>query len=261
MLSDPLIRFMSLIPNVRFPERADRSAGGTLPTRAFRYCEASTTASAFGWYVFPPVSFKLFWTGQEIYWTYAGAPSWEVLDSVQAPGFKAVFDAAAPPKVRGYSPPLLGALPEPGIVQVWSGLIAQTRPGVSLLLRPPVNLPRRVGHDVYEGLVETDKWFGPLFVNIRLSTMHTELTFSKHMPLFQAQPLQRACYADAELNNFVVDEIASLTATDWQAYHSTVVEPIAGRCPHGHHATKVRKRRRMELAARTLPIPVGTPDH
>ena len=43
--------------------RADRAAAGTMPTRAFRYCEAMTSASAFGWYVFPPITFSLMWDG------------------------------------------------------------------------------------------------------------------------------------------------------------------------------------------------------
>jgi hypothetical protein len=52
-------------------------------------------------------------------------------------------------------------------VQIWSGLIARTAPGWSLLIRPPANLPRLPGLDAYEGLVETDRWFGPLFTNHR----------------------------------------------------------------------------------------------
>ena len=40
-----LVTFHRLIPNARLPQRADRSAAGTLPTRAYRYCEPATTAS------------------------------------------------------------------------------------------------------------------------------------------------------------------------------------------------------------------------
>ena len=50
-----LVRFHRLIPGARPPQRADRSAAGTLPTRAFRYCEAATSASGFGWWLFPPM--------------------------------------------------------------------------------------------------------------------------------------------------------------------------------------------------------------
>src|SRR4051794_10697026 len=43
----PLVTFHRFIPQARLPQRADRSAIGTMPTRAFRYCEAIVSASAF----------------------------------------------------------------------------------------------------------------------------------------------------------------------------------------------------------------------
>ena len=55
----PRITFYRMIPGARLPQRADRSAAGSLPTRAFRYCEPVVTASAFGYYVFPPISFTV----------------------------------------------------------------------------------------------------------------------------------------------------------------------------------------------------------
>jgi hypothetical protein len=54
MSDQPTARFYRLIEQARAPRRADRSALGTLPTRAYRYCEAITSAASFGWYVFPP---------------------------------------------------------------------------------------------------------------------------------------------------------------------------------------------------------------
>jgi hypothetical protein len=55
----PLATFYRAIPNCRLPQRAARAPAGTMPTRAFRYCEALTAASAFGWYLFPPINFSL----------------------------------------------------------------------------------------------------------------------------------------------------------------------------------------------------------
>ena len=55
------------------------------------------------------------------------------------------------------------------MVQIWSGLVARTAPGWSLLVRGPANLPRNLAYEVYEGIVETDRWFGPLFTNIRFT--------------------------------------------------------------------------------------------
>ena len=55
--------FHRFVPTARLPQRADRSAAGSLPTRAFRYCEPATSASGYGYYIFPPISFSLQWDG------------------------------------------------------------------------------------------------------------------------------------------------------------------------------------------------------
>jgi len=84
----PLIKFFRFIPSAREPQRADRSAAGSMPMRAYRYCEAMTTASAFGWYLFPPMTFSLMWDGRmEVLWTYEGADGWFPLKRAQFPNF------------------------------------------------------------------------------------------------------------------------------------------------------------------------------
>lgn len=245
----PTIEFVQLISRGRPPQRADRAAGGTLPTRAFRYCEAATTASALGWYVFPPIGFCLYWTGTEIAWTYAGASSWFPLGTAQFPGFSEQFDGAAPDGVKGYAPPFLAALPEPGTIQVWPGLIARTRPGWSLLLRGPSNMSRGAGYDSFEGVVETDRWFGPLFINLRLTRTDSPIEFDPNVPLFQVQPIQRETYRDAVLNDVTVRPLETMREADWNDYRQAVVRPSQARCPLGHHAAEVRKRRHAEDAA------------
>ena len=247
--AEPLVRFHRLIDRARLPQRADRSAGGLLPTRAFRYCEAVTTASAFGWYVFPPISFSLIWDGEDMAWTFDGAEDWYPLGTAQFPDFSAEFDRAAPEHVRGYAPPFIAALPEPGVVQVWSGLLARTRPEWSLLIRPPVNIPRKGGYDLFEGIVETDRWFGPLFTNVRLTRTDAPVTFDADFPLFQVQPLHRSVYGDEELNDFACTPgSARALRADWNDYAATVVKDQTARFPLGHNAAQVRRRRRTEAA-------------
>lgn len=244
----PLIRFYVVTPGAPAPQRADRAAGGTLPTRAFRYCEPVTTAAGFGWLVFPPLDMALLWDGQAIRWTWPGADGWHPLSVAQFPGFRARFDAAAPAGLAGYSPPLVGALPEPGLVNLWSGLFARSRPGWSLLVRPPANLPRPAGYELYEGIIEADRWFGPLFVNLRLTRTDTPVAFRRDMPLFQVQPIPREAYADAALNGCVVEAgLDRLSAADWADYDRSVVAPRrGGACPLGRHAAEVRRRRAAE---------------
>jgi len=68
-----ICRFYRLIAEAPVPRPANRSADGMLPTRGYRYCEALASASAFGWYIYPPMNFSLVWNGVEIAGTYAVA--------------------------------------------------------------------------------------------------------------------------------------------------------------------------------------------
>ena len=246
----PLITFFRFVPSCRVPQRADRSAAGTLPTRAFRYCEAVTTASAFGWYIFPPLSFSVMWDGSDVVWTYPGADGWYKLKAAQFPDFAKQFDSAAPSGLEGFSPPFLSALIEPGIVQIWSGLVVRTALGWSLLVRAPANLVRNPGYEVYEGIVETDRWFGPLFTNIRITRTHAPIEFDADFPFLQVQPVHQNLYGGA-LDTFeVVPELAQLQPQDWDAYRRTVVQPNVD--PHrqrGQYATTTRRRRKQKAPA------------
>jgi len=137
--------------------------------RGYRYCEAVAAASAFGWYIYPPLSFSLVWDGVEIAWTYAGAEDWYPLSGAQFPGFRQLFEQVAPDPVKPLAPPLLAVSREPGVVQIWSGYLARTAPGWALLSRGPANIPRTQGYEHFEGIIESETWFGPLFTNIRLT--------------------------------------------------------------------------------------------
>lgn len=242
-----IVTFYRIIEQARLPERADRAAGGTLPTRAFRYCDAVTSASAFGWWLYPPMDLELLWDGTDIYWHYAGAPGWLPLQAAaQFPHQATRFDSAAPDFLKGCSPPFLTRLPEPGSVQIWTGMIARTAPGWSVLVRAPANLPTGGGYTLYEGIVETDFWFGPLFTNLRLTRTNEPVRFSADFPLAQVQPLPQLAYADAALDTAVmVDDLTDLNERDWNDFHATVVAPHEDpNARMGSYAVAARRRRK-----------------
>ena len=248
--SPPLVTFYRFIPDCRMPQRADSSAAGSLPTRAFRYCEAIRMASAFGWYVFPPIRVSFMWDGgTDITWTYDGADDWYPLKTAQFPGFAEQFDAAAPDDIKGFSPPFVGALQEPGVVQIWSGLVARTAPGWSLLVRGPANLPRSLAYEVYEGFVESDRWFGPLFTNFRLTRTNVPVELNPELPFMQVQPVKRELYGNALEQFELVADLAHLRPEEWNAFQTTVVRPNVD--PHrqqGQYAVAARRRRQQELS-------------
>jgi hypothetical protein len=245
--SQPVVQFLRLIEQAQLPRRADRSAGGTLPTRAYRYCEAVTSATGFGWWVFAPMDMQLIWDGQDVFWHFAGAPDWLPLTgAVQFPDFSAAFDQAAPEDLQGCAPPFLTALPEPGMVQIWTGLMARTAADWSLLIRSPANMAMPGGYSLFEGIVETDQWFGPLFTNLRLTRTHKPVHIRADFPLLQVQPLPRHVYDDATLGSAaIIPDMTAMQRADWDAYYSNIVVP--GEDPDrafGRYAAGVRKRRR-----------------
>jgi hypothetical protein len=244
----PLVTFHRFIPSARLPQRADRSAAGSLPTRAFRYCEPATSASAYGYYIFPPVSFSLQWDGNDIMWTWDGAGTWLPLKSAQFPNFRQLFDSVAPEEIREYSPPFLGALQEPGLVQLWTGIVARTAPGWSLMVRAPANVPRSGTYELFDGIIETDRWFGPLITNMRLTKTDVPIDFRADFPLLQVQPLPRQAYEDTTLNNYeLVPDLQQLSPEDWDDYYETVVRPhVQDVRPRGQYASAARKRRAAE---------------
>jgi hypothetical protein len=247
MTSDqPRLRFHRLIEQARPPQRADRAAAGTLPTRAYRYCDAVTSAAGYGWWVFTPMDLQLIWDGHDIFWYFDGAPDWLPLaPAAQFPNFSQSFDTAAPKFLEGCAPPFLTALPEPGMLQIWTGLMARTAPGWSLLVRPPANLALPGGYSLYEGIVETDTWFGPLFTNLRLTRTHQPVHLKANFPLLQVQPLPREAYAEQTLGaTAILPSLDDMTNDDWNDYQATIVTPTQDReRPFGAYAVAARKRR------------------
>jgi hypothetical protein len=245
-LDTPIVKFFQLVPNLRAPQRADKAVGGTIPVRALRYCEPLTSASGFGWYVFLPMSFELIFDGHDIFWTYDGVDRWLPLNAAQYPGFSEQFDQVAPPHVRGFSPPFLTRSmgPQPGGIQVWTGCIAQSAPGWSLLVRPVANLLGSLSLQMFEGIIETDEWFGPLFINLRIIKTDTPIQFRDDVPFLQVQPIRKDVYSDRFLQNFETkSSLSDLSAEEWTRFHRTVVVPNsdADRKP-GRYAVEVRKR-------------------
>lgn len=243
----PVVSFYRLVRGAPKPQRADRSADGMASMRAYRYCEPMTTASAFGWYIYPPLNFRLLLEGDEISWTYEGADARYPLtgSGAQFPGFRRFFEDAAPDGVKRLAPPFLAASRDPGVVQIWSGLLARTTPGWALLSRKPANIPITKPYVHFEGVVETSRWFGPLFTNLRLTRTDCPIDFHVTQPLFQVQAVRTECYRDPP---FEVLEFDDLTEEDWGRFEATMKPNADNMRRPGHYAAETRKCRHAEAA-------------
>lgn len=247
----PLVQFWRVVDEGYLPIRADRTALGTIPAAAMQFCEALTQASAFGYYIFLPRRIYLRYDGTNIEWRHDEMADWFPVRSEVYPGLGDTFDASAPDDIKGYEPPFLSKLPGPGLLQVWSGLMVRTAEGVSSLLRPPANIARNRSFDVFEGIVETDRWFGPLFINLRLTATDRVIELSPEVPLLQLQPLRREVYGDRTLQRMeVVRGVDRFTEAEWQGYRDAIVDPNKDpqRKP-GLYSIGVRKRAAAERDA------------
>lgn len=190
------------------------------------------------------------WDGHDTLWSVDGHQSWHNLNAVQFPDFYDRFNTACPEALIDQVPPMIAATDDPGIVNLWSGLIARTRDDWSLLIRPPANLPRSGKYDGYEGIVETDRWFGPLFTNIKLTKTDVPIDFHRDMPIMQVQPIHRSLYQNQVLESFeFTDAVEDLDTHDWEDYFQTMVAPgICHEREQGAYAKQTRKRKKREVS-------------
>jgi hypothetical protein len=155
----------------------------------------------------------------EIAWTYGGSGEWYALRGAQYPGFREAFEKVAPDDLAALAPPFLVQGSLPAVVQIWSGYLARTAPRWALLSRGVANLPRTQGYENFEGIIETETWFGPLFTNIRLTRTNAPVEFHITRPLFQVQPLMRQCYQEP---SFEVLRATELGSDDWNRFAATM---------------------------------------
>jgi len=248
MRKDRIVEFVRLIREGIPPKRAERSAAGYLPGRAMRYCDAMTAATGYGYWIFPPMDIRLIWDGEQVFWSYGEDQRWLPLSgtdsrAVQFPNYAEEFDATAPENLGGCSPPFLTALLEPGGLQMWTGLLVQTRPGWSISVRSPVNLSGTPGLATWEGIVETDLWFGPLFTIFRITRTDTPVHIRAQVPILQVQPIPQLAYREEVLGSFAVTDATDMASEDWDRLGRVLLPNPHPTIRQGEYAVMVRKRR------------------
>ena len=53
-------------------------------------------------------------------------------------------------------------------------------------MRAPANIPRSGSYELFEGIIETDRWFGPLITNMRLTKTDVPIDFRLIFPCFRS---------------------------------------------------------------------------
>ena len=210
--------------------------------------------------MFPPRDILLLWDGEQILWSLSLDDPWRPLSGVnggaiQYPQYADAFDSRVPAALRGYSPPFLAAMPELGGVQIWTGLVAKTRPGWSLSVRLPVNLPPTPGLSAWEGVVETDIWLGPLFANVRITKTDFPVCIRADTPFIQVQPIPQIAYREETLSSFSCVDPGSLTEKDWDQLGNVLLPSSDQEVRQGNYAVTVRRRRLCPVDPAQLAVP------
>ena len=206
----PIVEFYSIYQDIRAPEPASRDLRGSLPSRAVKLCTPITSASSFGWYIYPPIDFAVRWTGSETEWSVL-----EENEPVEWRSLAGGYDAKLPfakeavaqiPESRkddfdvfdsyGGAPPFIDADPRgPERVEIITGILARTQPGWLLHVREAPNWPRIDGIQVYEGLVECEWYRSYLPTIVRLTTQNKIVRFHKDLPLICVQAIPASVLA------------------------------------------------------------------
>ena len=110
--------------------------------------------------------------------------------------------------------------------------------------------------EYFEGIIEPESWFGPLFINLRFTKTDAPIRLRADLPLAQVQPIPRSLYGDEvpgdmSLTARGLDEFSS---ADWNDYTRRVAEPnTRPDWPFGAYAVETRKRRRASSPAEMRP--------
>ena len=244
-----LITFHELIPHRYPPIRAEKAGFGQLPARVHK-CEPARSASGFGWYVHLPLDFQVVFDGVDCIISFDEGENYLPLTELWYPNFADRFNALVPENCRGYPPPYVAMTEDHSILQIWTGYIVRTQPDYSVWVRSPVNyLAQTAGYYHLEGIIETDRWTGHLFSNIKLLRTDAPIHFHIRRPFLQLVPIRRDQYADRLLNDFEVKTgDAAFEGVDWEAYNRIIVHPNAYPKERrmAAYAAEARKRRAQE---------------
>jgi len=243
-MNTPDIKFFRYYKSARSPQHADQTANGSIPVRAYRYCEALRLGCGWGYWLFPPLTFSVVWDGHQIVWKSLESESWTPLqDSVHFPGFPDDWNSNCPDQFKDYCPPFLTSLPESGFLQVSLGVIAQTKPGWLFYMRGAANMMGTSHAIPMSAMVDSEAYaFGPLFMNFRLTQTNIPITFLADVPLVQLSILPRTLLDEKDKKSLPLSDMSDWNSDIWTGYDQTIVDPT--KRPNrkfGEYAVRARK--------------------
>ncbi|WP_147479707.1 hypothetical protein [Pseudomonas amygdali] len=208
-----------------YPDAPDPLKAGfaehALSARALRYCRPVKMASKIGWLFYPPMDFAVLLKDDRILWSYGALAEWYILESAQLPGMADLVDSRVP-EHQGASPPFLTALPEERCIQIWLGYSVRSPKNIALQIRGPINHLQKNTYEVIEGVIESEKWHGPLITVIKLRKENEPIIFRTHTPLIQCVPVDARLYEASACQSNAIDAFGSFSESDWAGFFGTL---------------------------------------
>lgn len=246
----PQVRLIQAFPGAPAPKPAARDMRGSIPLRAHRWCEPLMAASAYGWWLYAPMSFALRFDGHDLEWTPCGSgdtEEWTLLgeDGFMFPGFQEHYEEHAGRIAADlpYGLPFLTSTSEPGSVSLWLGVLAQTNPGWALKVQRPANLSGPSGVELLEGIVETDWYLGPVPIALRITRTDRPVVFDMRVPLMQVQPVHRAAYVGVTAT--IEEGLGGFSDEDWDRYRAVLLPAQQG--TRGAYRSVARQRAKTNV--------------
>ncbi|RRO10751.1 DUF6065 family protein [Pectobacterium aquaticum] len=209
------LRLMKVWPDAPLPVKAGPSINGNISSRAHQFCEPFLAANSMGFLIYPPVDFNLLWDGAQAFVQFIDRDDWILIDKIFLPDSIDIWRSLVPESLHDTLPVFLEAFSERGVLQVWTGLFADTAPGDSLWIRSPINNDRSNSYKIIEGIVETDWWAGPLFTNIEFTKTDVPVPFRTDTPFLQVFTIPGSYHDRNAIKKIEVDSFTNLLSEDY----------------------------------------------
>ncbi|MDR7033999.1 DUF6065 family protein [Mesorhizobium sp. BE184] len=233
------VRFIKVYDPAPDIESASADAKDHAPLRGRKFCAPLNVASSIGWYVYPPLNFHLNWDGRNFFIMFDDSEDWMLVDQITFPNYAEKFEAIAEARGIHGVPPFLDVFPELGVIQVWTGYMLVTDPQDSIWVRAPINMPGSLEYDVFDGVIDTDWWRGPIIVNLRFHKTDAPVSFKRHRPIGQVFSLPRAFFDQSRNQPFEQHNgLEALTDEDWNLWRVGVDRLLSSKVGSYIHEAK-----------------------
>lgn len=177
--------------------RAEKTCLGNANPDGVKWCGPYSSANKFGFWLYSPVDIEIYYDGINFSGTVEDYSNEDyfLLKSLIKTEDKVEVEKWCDPET-GRTKFTWGAA-DKNVVQIWTGLIFETPPGVCLQIRSPINFPKKEYY-VMEAILDTDWMFYDIWINL-VCEPNKKIIIKKDFPVAQLLPIYRESTKDWEI--------------------------------------------------------------